>query len=141
MDNYVWGADVPEFNAWSGYAFEQVCLHHAPQLKKALHIGGVITRSSSWTGDDGTRKVQIDLVIDRRDGVINLCEMKFSTDTFTLTKAYAAELREKVRLFKELTKTKKAIYLTMVTTYGLTRNNPETGLIQNELTMDALFQE
>jgi uncharacterized protein len=139
LDNYVWGADVPEFTAWSGYAFEQVCLLHAPQLKKALNIGGVITRSSAWTGNDGERKVQIDLVIDRRDGVINLCEMKFSTATYTITKAYAAELREKVRLFKEITQTKKAIYLTMVTTYGLTRNDPETGLIQNQLTMDALF--
>jgi uncharacterized protein len=139
LDNYVWGADVPEFATWSGYAFEQVCLLHAPQLKQALRIGGVITQSSAWTGDDGTRKVQIDLVVDRRDGVINLCEIKFSTDTFTITKAYAAELREKVRLFKELTKTKKAIYLTMVTTYGLTRS-PETGLIQNQLTMDALFE-
>ena len=138
FDNYVWGADAPEFSAWSGYAFEQVCLQHTPQLKKALNIGGVITRSSAWLGDDGSRKAQIDLVIDRRDGVINLCEMKFSTDTFTITKAYAAQLREKVRLFTELTKTKKAVYLTMVTTYGLTRN-PETGLVQNELTMDVLF--
>jgi uncharacterized protein len=121
LDNYVWGADVPEFTAWSGYAFEQVCLLHTSQLKQALQIGGIITRSSAWIGDDGTRKVQIDLVIDRRDGVINLCEM-----------------REKVRLFKELTQTKKAVYLTLVTTYGLTRS-PETGLVQNQLTMDALF--
>ena len=139
LDNYVWGADVPEFTAWSGYAFEQVCLQHTPQLKRALHIGGVITRSSAWLGSDGTRKAQIDLVIDRRDGVINLCEMKFSTGTFTISKAYAAELREKVSIFKESTKTRKAVYLTMVTTYGLTRNHPETGLIQNELTMDVLF--
>ena len=123
LDDYVWGPDVPEFTAWSGYAFEQVCLQHTPQLKQALNIGGVVTRSSAWLGDDGTRKAQIDLVIDRRDGVINLCEMKFSTSTFTITKAYATELREKIRLFKELTKTRKAVYLTMVTTYGLTRNN------------------
>ncbi len=139
LDDYVWGADVPEFMAWSGYAFEQVCLHHVSQIKKALNIGGVVTRSSAWLGDDGIRKAQIDLVIDRRDGVINLCEMKFSTGTFTITKAYAHELRDKISLFKELTKTRKAVYLTTVTTYGLTRNNPETGLVQNELTMDVLF--
>jgi uncharacterized protein len=139
LDDYVWSPDVPEFTAWSGYAFEQVCLHHAPQIKKALNIGAVVTRSSAWLGDDGTRKAQIDLVIDRRDGVINVCEMKFSTGTFTITKAYATELRDKLSLFKEITKTRKAVYLTMVTTYGLTRNNPETGLVQNELTMDVLF--
>ena len=139
LDDYVWGADVPEFTAWSGYAFEQICLHHAPQIKKALNIGGVVTRSSAWLGSDGTRKAQIDLVIDRRDGVINLCEMKFSLNTFTITKAYATELREKIGLFKESTKTRKAVYLTMITTYGLTGNNPEMGLVQNELTMDILF--
>ena len=89
-----------EFTAWSGYAFEQVCLQHVQEIKNALQIGSVITRSSAWTGDDGKRKAQIDLVIDRRDGVINLFEMKFSTGTFNLTKAYSDELREKISLLE-----------------------------------------
>ena len=139
LDNYVWGADVPEFSAWSGYAFEQVCLQHVQQIKRALQIGNVITRSSAWIGSDGQRKAQIDLVIDRRDGVINLCEMKFSVGTFTLDKAYATALREKISLFKEITGTRKALFLTMITTYGLTRTDQEGGLVQNELTMDVLF--
>lgn len=139
LDDYVWGADVPEFTAWSGYAFEQVCLQHVPQIKKALQIGNVITRSSAWSGSDGHQKAQIDLVIDRRDGVINLFEVKFSLGTFTLTKAYATELREKIRLFKEVTGTRKAIFLTVVTTYGLARTEHVGGLVQNELTMDDLF--
>jgi hypothetical protein len=140
LDNYVWGADVPEFTAWSGYAFEQVCLAHITQIKQALHIGGVITRSSAWLGNDGQRKAQIDLVIDRRDGVINLCEMKFSIGPFTMTKSYAAEMREKISLFKEVTGTSKAVFLTMITTYGLTGKNVENGLVQNDLTMDILFE-
>lgn len=140
LDNYVWGADVPEFTAWSGYAFEQVCLQHVQQIKKALQIGSVITRSAAWSGSDGQRKAQIDLVIDRRDGVINVFEIKFSTGTFTLSKAYAAELRDKISLFKEVTGTRKAVFLTMITTYGLTRTGVEGALVQNELTMDVLFE-
>ncbi len=139
LDNYVWGADLPEFRAWSGYAFEQVCLQHVQQIKKALQIGSVITRSSAWIGSDGQRKAQIDLVIDRRDGVINLCELKFSVGAFTLDKGYASELREKISLFKAVTHTRKAVFLTMITTYGITRGIQEGGLVQNELTMDALF--
>jgi uncharacterized protein len=139
LDNYVWGADVPEFTAWSGYAFEQICLQHVPQIKNALQIGNVITRSSAWMGSDGQRKAQIDLVIDRRDDVINLFEMKFSTSTFNLDKKYANELREKVGLFKTVTATRKAVFLTMITTYGLTKNMQEGSLVQNELTMDVLF--
>ncbi len=140
LDDYVWGADVPEFTAWSGYAFEQVCLQHVPQIKRALQIGSVITRSSAWSGGDGNRKAQIDLVIDRRDGVINLCEMKFSTGVFTIDKAYSAELREKISLFKSVTGTRKAVFLTMITTYGLAKNEHSGGLVQNELTMDVLFE-
>lgn len=140
LDNYVWGADVPEFTAWSGYAFEQVCLQHVGQIKQALSIGGVITRSSAWQGSDGQRKAQIDLVIDRRDGVINLFELKFSMDTFNISKAYAEELRSKISLFKESTGTRKAIYLTMLTTYGLRKSETGGGLVQNELTMDVLFE-
>lgn len=140
FDNYVWGADAPDFTAWSGYAFEQVCLMHVPQIKRALQIGGVITRTSAWSGSDGARKAQIDLVIDRRDGVINLFEIKFSTGTFTIDKAGETGLREKVSLFKEATGTKKAVFLTMLTTYGLTRTASVGGIVQNELTMDALFE-
>ncbi|MCS7036099.1 MAG: ATP-binding protein [Saprospiraceae bacterium] len=140
LDNYVWSADAPAFNAWSGYAFEQVCLQHVEQIKKALGVSGVITRSSAWTGADGDRKAQVDLVIDRRDGVINLCEIKFSTGLFSIDKRYAEELREKVALFKRITGTKKAVFLTFITTFGLASTPHTGGLVQSALTMDALFK-
>jgi uncharacterized protein len=68
--------DSPEVRAWSGYAFEQICFSHLDEIRKALGIAGVQTNSSAWIGNNGTNKAQIDLVIDRRDQVINLCEAK-----------------------------------------------------------------
>lgn len=131
--------DSPEIRAWSGYAFEQICLYHLRQIKHALGIGSVQTRSSAWFGGAGTEKTQIDLVIDRRDQVINLCEMKFSIKTFTIDKEYADTLRQKIGIFKEYTKTPKSVWLTFITTFGLTPNTYAKSLVHNELTMDALF--
>jgi len=78
--------DSPKNRAWSGYAFEQVCLYHLPQIKKALGISGIETRSYSWKSVTPENGAQIDLVIDRRDGVINICEMKFSIGEFIIDK-------------------------------------------------------
>jgi uncharacterized protein len=80
-----------------------------------------------------------DLVIDRRDRVINLCEMKFSIHPFTITKGYAQELSEKIRVFKEQTKTTKAIYLTMITTFGLAPNAYASSMVKNSFDMDIFF--
>ncbi|MCB9342004.1 MAG: ATP-binding protein [Lewinellaceae bacterium] len=135
------GLDKPEVRAWSGYAFEQVCLCHLQQIKHGLGIGSVQTQSSAWLGSTGAEKAQIDLVIDRRDQVVNLCEMKFSIKAFTIDKAYADELRQKIGLFKEITKTPKAAWLTFITTFGLTQNTHSQSLVHQALTMDALFQE
>jgi len=82
--------ESPLFNAWSGYAFEMVCLHHIRQIKKALEIGGVQTSVYSWHSSEA----QIDLIIDRKDQTINLCEMKFSIAPFKIDKNYAANLRK-----------------------------------------------
>ena len=131
--------DNPEYRAWSGYAFEQVCLAHADNIKKALGISGVQTITSAWQGSNGTTKAQVDLVIDRRDHVINLCEMKFSIKPFAIDKKYANELQNKTGLFRELTKTQKSVFLAMVTTFGLEQNTYAGSLVQNALTMDVLF--
>jgi len=131
--------DSPRQRAWSGYAFEQICLAHLQELKKALGIAGIQTTTSSWIGTAKTSGAQIDLVIDRRDQVVTLCEMKFSINKFTIDKKYAEELRNKIGLFKEQTGTRKAIYLAMITTYGISRNEYAGSLIQNDLTMDILF--
>jgi uncharacterized protein len=82
---------------------------------------------------------QIDLVIDRRDQVINLCEMKFSINAFTIEKEYAENLRKKMGIFKDATKTNKALWLTFITTQGLTQNTHAQSLVHQSLTMEALF--
>ncbi len=139
-DNYwINGIDTPEIRAWSGYAFEQVCLMHLTQIKNALGIASVQTQTSAWVGSDGNDKTQIDLVIDRRDQVINLCEMKFSIKTFTIEKEYADVLRKKMSVFNSATKTNKALWLTLITTHGLTPNVNAQSLVHQSLTMDSLF--
>jgi uncharacterized protein len=102
-------------------------------------ISSVQTQTSAWVGSDGTGKTQIDLVIDRRDQVINLCEMKFSIKAFTIDKAYADNLRNKIGVFRDATKTQKALWPTFITTHGLTQNTHAQSLVHQSLTMDALF--
>ena len=132
--------DNPKYRAWSGYAFEQVCLAHVPQIKKALGISGVETKTSSWKSMRAKDGAQIDLVIDRRDGIINVCEMKFSISPFSIDKKYDAVLRNKVGVFKNETRTKKSIFLTMLTTFGL-QSNVYSGNVQNDLEMISLFEQ
>jgi len=84
---------------------------------------------------------QVDLVIDRRDQVLNLCEMKFSINPFSIDHKYARELRNKIGVFKQETNTRKSVFLTLITTFGLKPNEHSAGLVQNDLTMDALFAE
>ncbi len=130
----------PKYKAWSGYAFEQVCLAHTEQIKKALGISGVGTEESAWKSTQSKDGAQIDLIIDRRDGVINLCEMKFSVDEFIIDKKYNTELRNKIAAFKAETHTKKTIFLTMVTTFGLKANTYSLN-VPNDLKMDVLFED
>lgn len=127
--------ETPKYRTWSGYAFEMVCLQHIPQIKNALGVSGVQTSVSTWQN----KNAQIDLLIDRKDRVINLCEMKFSIKSFSISKKYAENLRNKIGTFREVTNTKKALFLTMVTTFGVA-NNKYKGLVQNDLTMDIFFE-
>lgn len=131
--------DNPAHRAWSGYAFEQVCLAHVLQIKLALGISGVDTQVYSWKSGVGENGAQIDLIIDRRDGIINLCEMKFSVSSFIIDKKYDAVLRNKKGVFKAETKTKKSLFLTLISTFGL-QVNSYSGNVQNDLKMDVLFQ-
>jgi len=132
----------PKYNTWSGLAFERTCLWHIEQIKKALGISGVLTDEYSWrtlpNKESGTQGVQIDLLIDRSDGIINLCEMKYSDSEYTITQQYESELRTKKDVFASVTRTKKAIHTIMVSTYGL-KQNAYCWSIQKEVTMDALF--
>jgi len=127
--------ESPVFRTWSGYAYEMVCLHHIAQIKKALGISSVQTSVYAWQSETA----QIDLVIDRKDQVINICEMKFSVAAYTITKKYTETLRQKVDQFRMATETNKAIFLTMITTYGIAKNKYDY-LVQNNLNMENLFE-
>jgi hypothetical protein len=141
-DKNAWlnGLDNPQIRAWNGFAFERLCLTHTDCIKKALGISGVQTQTSAWFGASDHQKEQVDLVIDRRDRVINLCEMKFSIKKFSITKQYAEELRTKVGLFREITNTNKSVYLTFITPFGLEPNEHAAALVQNSFSMDILFE-
>lgn len=132
--------DSPAHRSWAGYAFEQVCLHHTYQIKEALGISGIQTSIYSWTDEEkGRKKAQIDLVIDRRDEVINLCEIKFSLGAYAITPAYMETMLTRKEQFRETTGTRKALHLTMITMDGVL-HNPQWNMIQNEVTADALFK-
>lgn len=130
--------DSPAWRAWSGYAYESICLQHINTIKKALGISGVYTEQSSWI--DNARSVQIDLLIDRRDHIINLCEVKFTQQPFTLTKPHKEEIEKKLFTFKEETQTRKSVFPTLITTFGLKNGVHSLGFIQSVVTMDDLFQ-
>ena len=133
----------PAYRAWCGLTFEALCLANVGGVQKALGIHGVETEVSAWhhvASDPGERGAQIDLVIDRADQTINLCEMKFAEAEYTIDKAYAAELRGKRATFQHVTRTRKAILLTLVTTYGVKDNVHAQSLGVSSVTMDALFE-
>lgn len=132
---------TPAWQAWIGYAFEGLCQKHLAQIKNALGISGVFTTSSSFhhKGAEGMRGCQIDLVIDRDDRVINLCEMKWTLEEYIINKAYAAELRQKVALFKHYTGTKKQVFLTLISTFGLLKNEHGASIVSKSLLLDDLF--
>lgn len=136
-----------QMTAWSGYAFEQVCMHHISQIKKALSIGGIISNVHSWsckpfTDKNGTfwKGTQIDLLIDRADEVINICEIKYVSDKYEIDTDYEKKLRSRATLLRNVTKTKKALYHTFITTYGV-QQNMHSEIVQSEVNMDQLFDD
>lgn len=125
--------------SWSGYAFEMLCLMHIAEIKKALGISGVQSLTSSWRSNSSEEGAQIDLVIDRKDQTVNLCEMKYADRTFVIDKQYDENLRNKLASFREETKTRKSLHLTFVTTYGV-KPNAYSGHIQKEVVLEDLFK-
>lgn len=129
------------YTAWSGYAFENICFAHLPQIKTALGISGIYANASSWksTGNQHFSGAQIDLLIDRDDNSITICECKFSSNPFVINKTYAENLKNKAFVFKELSKTSKSIFTTLITTFPSIKNQYYLAEIQNEITMNDLF--
>lgn len=133
---------TPAWRAWSGYAFEAVCIQHIRQLKRALGIEAVETTESTWShrGDDRGPGAQIDLLIDRKDATITLCELKFSEGPFTIDRRYAGDLRRKREVFRAVSGTRKSIQIAMVAPYGVTRNTHHDELVARTVDIEALFE-
>ncbi len=148
LDEHYW-SNINEGvrRAWTGYAFEQVCLHHISQIRGKLSIKGVLTNICSWsitkyTDKDGTEwsGAQIDLLLCRGDHIIDVCEMKYCQSLFILSGEYEKKIRERNEAFAHFTKTNDAIHNILVTTYGL-KENKYSGSIYATVTMDDLFME
>ena len=130
--------NTPSYYSWAGNAFEMVCLNHINQIKSALGISGIDSTEYSWRSKQIKEGAQIDLLIDRADGVINLCEMKHTTSEFTIDSEYEKKLLHKVDIFRTETSTKKAVHITMITSNVL-NHNAHSNVVQNEITGDMLF--
>ncbi len=130
------------WKSWSGFAFETICLKHIDKIKSSLGLGAVRTIHSQWsyvTKNSEEDGVQIDLIIDRADGCINIVEIKFCNGEYVITKEYAKKLAKKKAIFQRQTKTRKAVFVTMITPYGVKKNQHYIGLVDNQLTLDDLF--
>ena len=141
-DEHFWSASIDSamHRARSGMAFGRLCMAHTQQIKVALGISGVLSNVYSWRkeADETSDGAQIDLLIDRNDQVINLCEMKYSLSEYAIDAEYEQKLRNKKSAFIDATNTRKAVHLTMVTTFGI-KTNVHSGIVQNEVKLDDLF--
>ena len=138
-------SQTPAYRSWAGYAFEGICTKHSDAILAALGISGVACDFSSWryspSSATSERGAQIDLVIDRADQVISLCEIKFSQNPFTIDKSYAERLRQKASAFREQTKTRKHIQLVIIASMGLKQNVHSQSLNAYAITLQDLFRE
>ena len=134
-------AATPTWASWSGLAFENLCMKHLLQIKIALKIDGIDTAISTWhhIGNDEINGAQIDLLINRADGVINVCEIKYSGEPYFITKKYANEFKLKIASFKYFTKTRKSIFATMITNTPLKENIHSNGFISQRVQADVFF--
>lgn len=144
-DEHYWSHRQMDISAWEGYAFEQVCLHHIPQIKDALGITGVLTNVYSWSchayvdaNGIAHKGAQIDLVIERGDKTINLCEMKYTSRPFIISSDYADWLKQRREIFRLLTGTNKTLHLTIISASGV-EHNAGWQILQSEVGLNDLF--
>lgn len=132
-----------KYIAWCGYAFENVCMKHIPQIKKALGISGISVAYCSWyrAGSKGTDGAQIDLLLDRSDNTIHICEIKFNIKQFVIDKRYSQLLQQKITAFRESIPPRKGLLLAFITTYGVADNEYKLQFVDNEIRMESLFEE
>jgi hypothetical protein len=129
----------PRLNAWRGHAFEEMCFSHIEKIKQKLGISGVSSTESSWiVSNNGKQQMQIDMLINRSDNIINLCEIKFYSSPFTIDKQYDAVLRARVQQLIEIVPKKQTVHLTIIATFGL-KTNEYSGQVQSVVTLNDLF--
>lgn len=128
--------NTPQYNTWCGLSFEHLCMAHLTEIKNKLGILGVSTSTYALHHKDA----QIDMVIERGDNIVNLCEMKYSDEPFTIEKRYADSLRNKRSVLRSLIKKKQSVSIVMVTTNGLKQNQYSSELVQNEILLSDLFR-
>ena len=133
--------NMAAINSWRGIAFENLSMAHINQIKKSLGISGIATTEStlSLRGDETNKGTQIDLVIERKDRVVNLCEIKFYNSQFEIDKDYELVLRNRINLLQTRLKKRDTIHLTLITTFGV-KFNKYSGIVQQNITLDDLFQ-
>lgn len=141
QDFWLHNCNSPSLNAWRGFAFEELCMNHIVQIKNALGISGVTTSVSSYVvkGDDSKEGSQVDMIIDRADNVVNLCEMKFYNEEFRISKEYNAKLVHRINMISESLPKRKVVRMTLVTTEGLARNE-YSSTFQNIVTLPDLMR-
>ena len=128
----------PGYNSWRGDAFEIVCLNHLGQIKASLGISGIESNEFAWKSAEHKNGAQVDLIIDRKDGVINLCEMKYTNDEYALDQEEHDKILKRMSLFQKESETKKAIHVTLVCGNGY-KQNKYSGIIQNVISGEDLF--
>lgn len=137
-------SNSPKVLSWMGVSFELICLKHHKQIKQALGLGAISTETSTWHANpnekEGIPGAQIDMIIERADRIVHLCEIKFSVDKYNLSKDYENKLRERMGIFRLLTKNKKSLVNSFITTYGVA-NSKGHSIVHSEVTMDDLFKE
>jgi hypothetical protein len=134
-------SDLPKWKTWSGYAYENLCLTHIDQIRKALGINGISSSISSFvaTPKDGFSGAQIDLLIDRSDQSINVCEIKFSGNNYEVTKKDIDNIANEKAVFQYHTKTNKHLFTTLITTFEPVNNSNRINYIDQVVTHDDLF--
>lgn len=135
-DTWLHLSGKPATNTWKGLAFERLCMSHLCQIKEGLGISGISTNSFAYYSSD----MQIDLVIERGDRMINICEMKYYEGEFTLTPDYARKLKSKVTRLKEIIKKRYSYSIVLITADGIRHNEQYYATIQKELDLNALFR-
>lgn len=148
---WVKNMDKPVVTSWMGNTFEVVCIKHHEQIKDALGLKVISTSTTTWrhlpqesvnadgVKDNDNKGAQIDMVIERSDRVIHLCEIKFYKEPYPIKSEYETKLRNRMALFRQQTKTTKALVNTFITTYGVA-NAIGHSIVDNELTMNDLFR-